>query len=80
MWNVGSHRIRLWIFLAEYFHFFSTCIHMLFLPCGNNVQICVFHVEYSATRDLTVDFLLFMFNVFHMNSELIDLFNIKHRD
>ena len=53
---------------------------MLFLPCGNNVQTCVFHVEYSATRDLTVDFLLFIINVFYMNSELIDLFNIKHKD
>ena len=31
------------------------------------MQVCVFHVEYSVTRDLTVDFLQFMFNVFHMS-------------
>ena len=35
---------------------FSTCIHMLFLLCENNVQPCVFHVEFSVSRDMTVDF------------------------
>ena len=35
---------------------FSTCIHMLFLLCENNVQACVFHVEFSVARDMTVDF------------------------
>ena len=65
-----------WLYIFIFFRRASTCYSCR----GNNVQICVFHVEYSATRDLTVDFLLFMINVFHMNSELIDLFNIKHRD
>ena len=31
------------------------------------MQVCVFHVEYSVTWDLTVDFLLFMFTIFHMH-------------
>ena len=35
---------------------------MLFVLCGNNVHACAFHVECNATRDLTLDFLLFMFN------------------
>ena len=35
---------------------FSTCIHMLFLLCENNVQASVFHVEFSVARDMTVDF------------------------
>ena len=35
------------------------------------MQVCVFHVEYSVTRDLTVDFLQFMFNVFHMSPHVI---------
>ena len=34
------------------------------LQCENNVQACVFHVECNATRNLTVDFLLFMFKLF----------------
>ena len=38
---------------------------MLFLLRENNVQACVFHVEYNSAWDLshhlTVDFLLFMF-------------------
>ena len=29
---------------------------MLFLLCANNVQAFVFHVEFSVTRDMTVDF------------------------
>ena len=41
---------------------FSTCIHMLILLCGNNMQACAFHVECKATRDLTVDFLLSCLN------------------
>ena len=49
---------------------FSTCIHMLFLLCENIVQICAFHVECSVTRDLTVEFLLFMFTNFHINAHV----------
>ena len=29
---------------------------MLFLLCENNVQACVFHVEFSVARDMAVDF------------------------
>ena len=35
---------------------FSTLIHMLFLLYENIVQACVFHVEFSVARDMTVDF------------------------
>ena len=34
----------------------STCIHMLFLLCENNVLAFLFHVEFSVARDMTVDF------------------------
>ena len=39
---------------------------MLMLLCGINVQACAFHVEYNTTRDLAVDFYMFMFKLFHM--------------
>ena len=55
MWNIVSHGIWLWIFCSLCL-MFSTCLHMIFLLCENNVQACVFHVEFSVTRDMTVDF------------------------
>ena len=30
------------------------------IVCENNVQVCAFHVECNVTRDLTVDFLLYV--------------------
>ena len=60
------HGVWLWIFICSCLNF-STCIHMFFLLCENNVQVCAFHVECSVTWDLTVDFLLFMFTIFHMH-------------
>ena len=39
---------------------------MLMLLCEINVQACAFLVECNATRGLTVDFLLFVFKLFHM--------------
>ena len=36
------------------------------LLCGINVQACAFHVACNATRSLTVDFLVFIFKLFHM--------------
>ena len=44
---------------------------MLFVLCEHNVQACAFHVECSATRDLTVDILLFRFKLFHMHPHVI---------
>ena len=44
---------------------------MFFLLCENNVQVCAFHVECNVTRDLTVDFLLYMSNFFHMHPHII---------
>ena len=43
---------------------FSTCIHLLILLCGNNVQVYTLHVEYCFTQELTVDFLLFYVQTF----------------
>ena len=44
---------------------------MFFLLCENNVQVCALHVECNLTRDLTVDFLLYMSNFFHMHPHVI---------
>ena len=63
MWNIMPHGVWLWIFICSCLNF-STCIHMFFLLCENNVQVCAFHVECNGTRDLTVDFLLYMSNFF----------------
>ena len=44
---------------------FSSSIYMLFLLCGNNVQVCTLHVEHCVTWNLhAVDILLFMFKLF----------------
>ena len=44
---------------------------MLMLLCGINAQTCAFHVECNATLGLTVDFLLFMFLLFHMYPHVV---------
>ena len=38
------------------FKYILLLLLLLLLLCENNVQACVFHVEFSIARDMTVDF------------------------
>ena len=55
MWNAKPQGIWLWTFCCSCLNL-TTCNHMLFLLCDNNVQICVFRIGFCDTWDFTVEF------------------------